>query len=124
MTHNGDLRQIHVVDLYVRMVCNQVNPLFVVCNKPIDLQEDHHHPESNLNVFYSHLSNNHRIVGHIECMSYNVLHQSEHLMHYVHRREVHVIQKVQLNNHRLDRVVELEQANVQLERLHQSKRKE
>ncbi len=121
MNHNEDLRQIHVVDLYVRMAYNRVNLLFVVCSIPIDPREDHHHLESKLHVSCNHLLNNHRIVVHIVYMSCNVRYQSRHLMHHEHRQEVNVIQKVLLNNHRQDRVVGLEQAHGQLEQLHQSK---
>lgn len=113
MCHNEDLPQIHVVDQYVHMVYNQVNLLFVVCNIPIGLREDHHHhPKNILNVFCSHLLNTHRIVVHIEYMFYIVLHQFHHLMHHVHRREVNVIQKFQLNNHEHDQMVVLEQSYV------------
>jgi len=117
MNHNEDLQRIHVVDLYVRMVYNQVNLLFVVCSIPIDLREDHHHhPESTLHVFYSHLSNNYRIVVHIVYMSCNVCRQFPHLMHHVHHRAVNVIRKVQLNNHRQNQMVALEQWYESLER--------
>jgi len=117
MYYNEDLQRIHVVDLYVRTVYNRVNLLFVVCSIPIDLLEDrHHHPESTLHVFYSHLSNNYRIVVHIVYMSCNVCHQFPHLMNNVHHRAVNVIRKVQLNNHRQNQMVALEQWYESLER--------
>ncbi len=110
-----------MVDLYVRMGYNRVNLLFAVYSIPIDLREDHHHLESKLNVFYNHPSNDHHIVVRIVYMSCNVPHQSQHLMHHVHHREVNVIRKVLRNNHRHDLVAVLEPVCVWLERLHQSR---
>lgn len=121
MNHTEDLQRRFVVDLYVEMGYNQANQQFVVGNIPIDLREDHPHLENNQHVFYNHLYCNHHIVVHIVYTFCNVLVQSLHLEHHVHRPVGSAIRKAQLNSHQLDRVVVLDSAHVRLGRWYQSK---
>ena len=116
MNHSGDLRRIFVVDLYVDMVYSQVNRQFVVCNRPIDLPEDHRHRGNIPHVFYNHLCWIRRIAVHIVCMFYNVQHPFRHLEHRVHHREAIVILKVQQSSRPPDLEVVLERVYVLLER--------